>query len=211
MKDTPSANAGPGRRKDPVKRKAILEAAKRLFVRNGYGNSSMDAIAAEAGVSKLTVYSHFTDKETLFASAVQSKCEEQLPPLFFEFNQHSPLVETLLTIGRGFYGLISSEESIALHRLMMTQAQHNPMLSRLFYEAGPQQVIAAMEHLLEQANDAGLLRVPNPMAAAEHFLSLIKGSHHMRQLAGIAEALPEPVAEQHVQEVVALFMRAFQP
>ena len=55
---------GPGRPKDPAKRLAILEAAKRLFMQNGYDGSSMDAIAAEAGVSKLTVYSHFTDKET---------------------------------------------------------------------------------------------------------------------------------------------------
>ena len=62
---------GPGRPKDPAKRKAILEAAETLFLRNGYDGSSMDAIAAEAGVSKLTVYSHFTDKETLFAFAVK--------------------------------------------------------------------------------------------------------------------------------------------
>ncbi|MBX9764445.1 MAG: TetR/AcrR family transcriptional regulator, partial [Pseudomonadaceae bacterium] len=71
--------SGPGRPKDLVKRKAILEAAKSLFLSRGYDGSSMDVIAAEAGVSKLTVYSHFTDKETLFAEAVKSKCEEQLP------------------------------------------------------------------------------------------------------------------------------------
>ena len=74
---------GPGRPKDPAKRKAILEAAETLFLRNGYDGSSMDAIAAEAGVSKLTVYSHFTDKETLFAFAVKSKCEQQIPELLF--------------------------------------------------------------------------------------------------------------------------------
>lgn len=44
----------------------------------------MDAVAGLAGVSKLTVYSHFTDKETLFSSAIMSKCTEQLPVLFFE-------------------------------------------------------------------------------------------------------------------------------
>ncbi len=55
--------AGPGRPKDLGKRAAILEAAKVLFIEQGYTGVSMDAIAAQAGVSKLTVYSHFGDKE----------------------------------------------------------------------------------------------------------------------------------------------------
>ena len=46
-----------------AKRQAILDAAKSLFLTHGYANTSMDAVATLAGVSKLTVYSHFTDKE----------------------------------------------------------------------------------------------------------------------------------------------------
>ncbi|NPU94502.1 MAG: TetR/AcrR family transcriptional regulator [Gammaproteobacteria bacterium] len=210
MKDAPTP-AAPGRPKDLAKRKAILEAAKRLFVRNGYGNSSMDAIAAEAGVSKLTVYSHFTDKENLFAAAVKSKCEEQLPSLFFEFNQHSPIRDSLLAIGHGFHALVNSEESVAMHRLMVSQAQHNPKLSLLFYEAGPQRVVEALENLLRQANAAGSLRIADPARAAEHFLSLVKGAHNTRRLAGIDDPLPAEAVERQVQEVVALFMRAFRP
>ena len=75
--------AAPGRPKDLEKRAAILEAGKRLFPRHGFDGTSMDAIAAEAGVSKLTVYSHFNDKETLFKSVIEAKCEEQLPPALF--------------------------------------------------------------------------------------------------------------------------------
>ena len=104
--------SGPGRPKDPAKRRAILEAAKSLFLRNGYDGSSMDAIAAEAGVSKLTVYSHFTDKETLFSAAVKAKCEEQLPELLFELPAGAPIEAVLLNIGRGFHALISSRESV---------------------------------------------------------------------------------------------------
>lgn len=208
MNDDLIPATGPGRPKDLEKKKAILEAAKCLFVRNGYGNSSMNAIAAEAGVSKLTVYSHFTDKETLFATAVKSKCEEQLPPLFFEFNPAIPVETALLVIGRAFYHLVNSEESIALHRLMVTQATHNPKLSQLFYEAGPQRVVIAMEHLLEQIHAAHQLHIDNPRSAAEHFLGLIKGGHNMRLLVGIAPPLDPDDAEQHVQEVVRLFIRA---
>lgn len=201
--------AGPGRPKDPAKYKAILEAAKRLFVCNGYGASSMDAIAAEAGVSKLTVYSHFTDKETLFAAAIKSKCEEQLPPLFFEFNAQAPIRFALLSIGRGFCSLINSEESLALHRLMLSQAHQNPKLSQLFYDAGPRRVVDAMEQLLRQAHASGQLNVEHPRAAAEHFLNMIKGGHNLRLLTGIEPPMSEPAAEHHVQDVVDLFLRAF--
>lgn len=201
---------GPGRPKDPAKRQAILEAAKRLFMRNGYDGSSMDAIAAEAGVSKLTVYSHFTDKETLFACAVESKCEEQLPPLYFQLGD-TTIDTALLAIGRGFNSLINSDESVAMMRLVMTQAAQNPQMARLFYEAGPQRMLLAMEHLLGQANQLGQLHVDHPQRAAEHFFSLIKGGCNFRRLIGCWEPTNEQVADEHVQEVVDIFIRAYRP
>ena len=73
--DAPIRHASPGRPKDLAKGAAILEAAKRMFTLHGYERVSMDQIAAEAGVSKLTVYSHFGDKDALFAAAVKSHCE----------------------------------------------------------------------------------------------------------------------------------------
>ena len=76
--------ASPGRPKDLGKRAAILEAAKQLFSDQGFNGASMDQIAAEAGVSKLTVYSHFGDKEALFTAAVRAKCDEMLPDDLFQ-------------------------------------------------------------------------------------------------------------------------------
>ena len=209
MSNESPTSSGPGRPKDPAKRRAILAAAKDLFIQKGYGASSMEAIAAAAGVSKLTVYSHFTDKETLFAAAVTSKCEEQLPAVFFRFNAQTPIRTALLTIGRGFHKLINSEESLALHRLMLTQAIHNPKLSQLYYNAGPRRVGDAMEQLLRDAHASGRLHIDKPRAAAEHFLSMIKGGHNLRLLAGIESPLDDHAAELHVQDVVDLFLRAF--
>ena len=66
MTISPLRPNAPGRPKDPEKRNAILEAAMQLFPSRGYDGVSMDALAQAAGVSKLTVYSHFEDKEALF-------------------------------------------------------------------------------------------------------------------------------------------------
>jgi AcrR family transcriptional regulator len=79
-----SKSCGPGRPKDLEKRAAILDAAKRLFPTSGFEGTSMDAIAADAGVSKLAVYSHFRDKETLFIAAIRVRCEEQVPETLFD-------------------------------------------------------------------------------------------------------------------------------
>ncbi|MDT4861900.1 RutR: pyrimidine utilization regulatory protein R [compost metagenome] len=203
--------SGPGRPKDLAKRQAILEAAKTLFLRNGYDGSSMDAIAAEAGVSKLTVYSHFTDKETLFSAAVKAKCEEQLPELLFELADDAPIEAVLLNIGRGFHTLINSRESIELHRVMVSLAAQDSKLPKMFFEAGPQLLLNEMEGLLRKADQAGKLRITDPHSAADQFFCLVKGGANFRLLIGCGEPLQGPTAEQHVQDVVAMFVRAYQP
>ncbi|WP_144171495.1 TetR/AcrR family transcriptional regulator [Pseudomonas sp. Kh13] len=213
MQTTMSNDApiGPGRPKDLAKREAILEAAKALFLSLGYANTSMDAVAAAAGVSKLTVYSHFTDKQTLFCSAVMATCQIQLPDLLFEYPEGVPVEEVLLTIARGFQALISSDEAVKLSRLIMAQGSLDPSFGEYFYEAGPKRVLSGMEALLRGAHERGLLRIDNPLRAAEHFFCLVKGAPDYRLLLGCAGPLEGEEAEAHVREVVGVFLRAFRP
>ncbi|MHC6227015.1 TetR/AcrR family transcriptional regulator [Pseudomonas sp. X10] len=203
------APIGPGRPKDLAKRDAILEAAKALFLSLGYANTSMDAVAAAAGVSKLTVYSHFTDKQTLFSSAVMATCQTQLPELIFELHEDVPLEQVLLNIARGFQALISSDEAVKLSRLIIALGNQDPGFGQYFYEAGPKRVLGEMEELLRSVDQRGLLHIDNPARAAEHFFCLVKGAPDYRLLLGCAEALQGEEAEAHVKEVVALFLRAY--
>lgn len=204
-----TTTAGPGRPKDLAKRQAILEAAKNLFVRNGYTNTSMDAVASEAGVSKLTVYNHFTDKETLFSCAVVARCEEQVPGLFVDVPMDEPVEKVLLGIARGFQTLINSPESIDLHRLMIALGTQGSTLSHVFFEAGPQRILHEMERFLTRLNGTNGLHFESPAKAAGHFLSLIKGVYNFRLLIGTGEPLDEQTGEHHVREVVALFLKAY--
>ena len=211
MSNNLSASNGPGRPKDLAKRHAILEAAKILFLSNGYASTSMDAVAAEAGVSKLTVYSHFNDKETLFSAAVVAKCEEQLPPLFFELPDGIAVETVLLNIARGFHQLVNSDESVNLHRLMISLGSQDPKLSLIFFEAGPERMLNGMERLLSRIDQTGVLRIEKPRNAAGHFFCLLKGAGNFRLLYGCGDPLTGEAAEEHVQEVVGLFMRAYRP
>src|SRR5690606_10570483 len=166
---------GPGRPKDLAKREAILAAAQVLFLSNGYEGSSMDAIAAEAGVSKLTLYSHFKDKEALFCAAVTTTCEKKLPRRLFQLNNDRTIEQVLLEVSEAFHELVNSPESIGLHRVMVAMATQNQPLVRMFFDAGPQQLLLDLEQLFRQADAQELLNVAEPLRAAEHFCSLIKG------------------------------------
>ena len=211
MSDHPLPPNALGRPKDLAKRQSILDAAKTLFLTKGYANTSMDAVAGLAGVSKLTVYSHFTDKETLFSSAIMSKCTEQLPVLFFELPAGKPIKDVLLNIARGFQVLINSEESLNLHRLMVALGSQDPKLSQIFLEAGPERVVHEMEGLLRKMDQSGALRIDDPHYAAEHFFCMLKGAPNFRLLFGGGEPLGPQESEAHVQEVVGMFMRAYRP
>jgi TetR/AcrR family transcriptional repressor of mexJK operon len=206
----PTRQTGPGRPKDLGKRAAILEAAKHMFVSHGFEGVSMDQIAAEAGVSKLTVYSHFGDKEALFSEAISAKCEEQLATGLFATDPGTPLRERLLQIGRGFFALITSTEALAIHRVVTTQPPP-AKLGQLFWEAGPRRVQEAFEAFLREEMAAGTLEIPDPHRAASQFFCLLKGELHMRLLCGCNACFGPEEVEEHVRATIDLFLRAHAP
>ncbi len=151
-------SCGPGRPKDLEKRAAILAAAKRLFPLLGFEGTSMDAIAAEAGVSKLTVYSHFTDKETLFVAAIRARCQDQVPDALFDVDTTGPVRGQLEAIARAFLGLVTSPEAISLHRLLTASGSASPKLAQLFWEAGPLRMRQSFEQFLREGSRSGAAR-----------------------------------------------------
>ena len=151
--------AGPGRPKDPGKRAAILDAAKRLFVSQGFERVSMDQIATEAGVSKLTVYSHFGDKDSLFTEAVRAHCEEGMPTTLFVAEPDTPVRERLIAIGNAFFSMIMTPEAIAGHRILCSPQIATSSMPAAFWEAGPQRVQESFAELLERRVANGELEI----------------------------------------------------
>jgi len=204
-----SKPTGPGRPKDLEKRAAILDAAKRLFPITGFEGTSMDAIAAEAGVSKLTVYSHFRDKETLFVSAIGVRCEEQMPATLFDIDKGAPIRRQLEAIGRAFFELVTAPEAIALNRLLTSGSCASEKLVQLFWEAGPHRTQCAMQQFLRHGIEAGQLVIEDVPRAASQFFALLKGDCHAKLMCGRCEAALELDVEAHVRATVEMFLRAY--
>lgn len=198
--------AGPGRPKDLAKRAAILEAAGRLFTRLGFEGASMDQIAAEAGVSKLTVYSHFGDKETLFGEAVRLVCDSLMPDDLFVADPAAPLRSQLEGIARAFFAMIISDEALATHRMMMSPGG-DERLRQLFWQAGPERVQQAFSAFLEAR--AGELDIPDLPRAARQFFALLKGDLHTRLACGLCERPGAAGVDEHIAATVEMFLRAY--
>lgn len=204
-----AAPKAPGRPKDPEKRAAILAAAKRLFPVHGFEATGMDAIATEAGVSKLTVYSHYKDKESLFVAAVRARIEEQMPDALFEPDIEGSLRERLEAIARAFFALVTSPEAISLHRLMAAGIGTSPKLAQLFWEAGPKRTQEGFANFLEREIRAGHLAIGDLPRAASQFFCLLKGDLHARSLCGCTQVMAPADIDAHVRATVDLFLRAY--
>jgi TetR/AcrR family transcriptional repressor of mexJK operon len=204
-------SCGPGRPKDLEKRAAILAAAKRLFPLSGFEGTSMDTIAAEAGVSKLTVYSHFTDKETLFVAAIRARCTDQVPDALFDVDTSGPVRGQVEAIARAFLALITSPEAISLHRLLTSSGSSSPKLAQLFWEAGPLRMRQSFEQFLKQEVEAGKLDIPDITRAASQFFALLKGELHARLLCGCTQSITLEDIDEHVTATVDMLLRAWAP
>jgi len=106
----------------PAKKLAVLKAALRLFLEQGFGATSMDAIAREAGVSKATLYAHVKSKEELFA-AITATCAEQLLAAHTAFEHESDIRAALLRFGREHVALLLSPEGAAMYRIVIAEAK----------------------------------------------------------------------------------------
>jgi len=202
--------ASPGRPKDLNKRAAILDAAKRLFTLQGFDGVSMDQIASQAGVSKLTVYSHFGDKDALFTEAVRAKCEEQMPADLFPADLKGPLRLQLTRIAQAFFALITSDEALSMHRMMLTQSS-DVRVRQMFWQAGPQRVQEAFNEFLQARVAAGDMVVPDIARAPSQFFCLLKGELHMRMVSGLCAAPGKREVDAHIDATVDLFLRAYGP
>jgi TetR/AcrR family transcriptional regulator, mexJK operon transcriptional repressor len=213
----PSALAGhtPGRAIGGAgpKGEAIAQAALRLFLRDGYERTSVDAIAAEAGVSKRTIYNRYGDKETLFLSVLRDTYNSMMVTFRGIAEKHladvtdvqQDLTAFALEVARV---MTTAPDRIALVRLIMAEAPFFPALVRA--EEGPTTMHGSVTAYLARLAAAGRLAITDPAEAAEHLVALTINQINARTMFGVV-----PVSDGEVERIVtagvAAFVRAYRP
>lgn len=161
-------------------RLAIVDAARALFLRDGYAGTTMEDIAAQAGVAKRTVHYHFPDKDALFNEVVLGVIAfaegfaRELREDFPAGVAPRSLRRALHDLGRRHALAIVRPEVIALRRLVIAESRTLPAIAREYYDRVPGQVIDSLAVGLSQLRPAGL-RVPKRRRAAAQFAYLVAG------------------------------------
>lgn len=153
---------------------AIREAAATLFLEKGYQGTSMEDIATAAQVSKQTIYTHFANKQELFADLVLGNAD-RVEGFISGLSVGPDVEEGLLRIARDYVRFVSRPEVMRLRRLVIAEAGRFPELARAYYERVPQKVVAAFARLFTELTEDGRLHTEDAHTAAEHFVWLTLG------------------------------------
>jgi TetR/AcrR family transcriptional regulator, mexJK operon transcriptional repressor len=175
-RSTSDASGSDDGRRSARKRRAIVDAATTAFLRNGYRGTSMDEIAALAGVSKRTVYGHFADKERLFTEIVTGTVKAAGDPVHQEvldLQDSGDLEADLCDLARRQLALVMQPHIMRLRRLVIAEAGRFPELGKTFYEQGPGRTIGALAQAFERLAARGALDLDRPVVAATQFNWLI--------------------------------------
>jgi len=196
-----------GRPTDLTKRSAIVEAAARRFFDHGFAAVSIEQIARDAKVSKVTIYNHFGDKRGLFAAAVEHECEKIKSAFSLELGAGEDLRQLLHRIGENFLRFMRRPELVRFDRRVAAEAESDPDIGRAFLEAGPYRIRTAFAQLLADLARAGRLRLDDPELAAEQFISLCKGIGDLERRYGVE---PNP-SDEHRRIVAAteIFLKIY--
>jgi TetR/AcrR family transcriptional repressor of mexJK operon len=196
----------PSRAESLELRNRIIESATELFLTEGYGATSIEAVAGRAGISKRTFYHRFNDKAVLFAAVVHRIIEQIRPPAGM------PLLEgtTLQGILRRLAGLILraalTPQAIALHRLVTAESTRFPNLVRAVYDEGwSQEATRLIGDLLSRELQQPDLSDQFRTFAAEQFLHMVV-TLPQRRIMGFGIPMTAEELDAWADDAVSLFL-----
>ncbi|MFG2417463.1 TetR/AcrR family transcriptional regulator [Streptomyces sp. NPDC048448] len=155
------------------KREAIISAALAAFLDEGYGGSSVNRIAASAGVSITTLYRHFDSKGDLFVAVIQEACDtaaQTADPSWMELAPSEGLAEA----GRELLEHILSEKQLALFRVVARDAGRFPELGLRYQQEIVGNRVGLFTRYLSQWPAELRSRVGDPVRAAHVFSALLQ-------------------------------------
>lgn len=195
-----------------AKRADILDAARDLFRSEGFDHTSVDAISARAGVSKRTVYDYFGDKQTLLVAVIEGLGESLMSAIRVaisdELTDFDNLENALVTFSmRIVSSTMGSSDYATLIQLVTKEAQQLPAAELDdWFDTAPEDAIAER---FGEFGRRGLLEVPDPRLAADHFVALAFLGATNRAKAN--QPVDEASAHQSIVDGVRAFLRAYAP
>lgn len=190
------------------KRKAILEAAADQFRAHGFEATSMDKIAALAGVSKRTVYNHFPSKDDLFAETLVQLFHGAAAVLDLPYRSGTPLRTQLTALLQAKVATLAEQNFLDLSRVAIAEAVHAPERARaIVARLGERE--EGVTAWIRAAHADGKLKDCDPAFAATMLHGQIKAVAFWPQVAMGAPPLDTAAQAQLVEAAVSMFLAYF--
>ena len=188
----------------------ILAVATRAFLADGYAATSIETVAARAGVAKRTLYARWRGKPALFRAVLERLMTRWLampesPASVAHLKAETGLEDALLQTASRALTVALQPEALALHRLMIAESGRFPELGEMVRQSGAAAGMARIAGLLAAEVAAGQLAPLDPGVAAEQFLHLVLTGPQRRAL-GLAPPLDAAGVAAWARQAVALFL-----
>ncbi len=195
-----------------AKRKSILEAAAEVFCRQGFTGASIDEIAAEACVSRQTVYNHYREKENLFTAVVEDVMDRANAMLFTTLStfpeKPDNLEDDLVAFAvRLSHNCICNQDGKFLRKLVQSEGERYPHLFESWRQHGPGKIGTALAALFARLAHKNFLEIDDFDVAARQFLALVNADLQMSTLFGVTPT--EAELDTAARNAVRTFMRAY--
>jgi TetR/AcrR family transcriptional regulator, mexJK operon transcriptional repressor len=210
---TPRPRVGRPRRGTEAERiDNLIAVATQVFMRDGYGGSSIDKVAGEAGVSTRTIYERFKNKADLLGAVITRLVERDMATILSpdELDRLEPR-QALTVIGQAITGRACHPDSAALFRILAMEAQRFPELAAKMRDNAKARLDNAVSGYLRGQIRRGALRLADPDRAASLFLQMMCGELHECLLFGSETDMAKLDFGAHVDLVVDIFLNGCSP
>jgi AcrR family transcriptional regulator len=190
---------------------ALIDAATRVFLREGYGLASIDKVAAEAGVSTRTIYERFKNKADLLGAVISRLVDRMSTVLATsDLNRLEPRA-ALTVIAETITGRARDPDAVALFRIVATEAHRFPELAAKMRETDKLCLDDAVANYFRDQINRGTLTLADPDRAATLFLQMICAELHESLLFGDEAAIASLDCKAHVSHVIDIFLLGAAP
>ena len=196
-----------------AKRDQILAGARRVFLRDGFAAASTDAIAAEARVSKRTLYVYYPSKEDLFVDVLRKLTIENPQTRALESMEEmrpgseEELRRDLLELAKKIVVTMMQPDYLALLRTTIADTHRFPQLGGLFRATVPERAMRSFAIFIERSRESGVVGPwVDGETAARMFVGPLLTYAVLDGL--LAEGPPRPPAQEKIESIVDLYMKA---
>lgn len=185
----------------------ILDAALTVFAAQGYSGTTMDAVAAEAGVTKPTLYSYFPSKESLFQAMMLGQRDLMLD--VFAHPSPKGMVADLWSFAWTYADTVMRPDMLSLARLIIGEVSRFPEIGRAYQASGPDHLLRGIMRYLEDQREAGRLAFEDAELAAQDLWGLILSAPRTQAL-HMPDAIPDRVTlHRYITNGLRVFLKAY--